>query len=220
MNVLTLVRNEDAGTDLRLLTFAESLDGFVHPGQFVVAHPEGMDKAFFALASCPGEPTQLLIKQSGATAEYLCGLASGATVPVSDPMGKGFPIPADDTRPLVILATGSGISAVRSVIEAEIASGLKREVHFLYGVFTVEHCSFTDRLAAWTDAGVKVHIVLSDPPEAWSGPTGFVQQAAVELGMVRSDVVVVLCGFPGMIEQAKALYTEAGASADDLLTNF
>lgn len=220
MNLLTLIDREPAGHQLQLLTFDRALPGYHTPGQYAVAHPEGFDKAFFALASVPGAPTQLLIKAHGRTAEHLCELLPGATVPFTDALGKGFVLPPDDTRELVVLATGSGISAVRPLIEAEVDAGLRRPVHLLYGVYTLAHLSFPERIAAWTRAGVRVHLVLSEPPEGWTGATGFVQDAADPLGLVRADVTVALCGFPDMVQKARERWTAAGASPEQLLTNF
>jgi NAD(P)H-flavin reductase len=220
MPTLELVGNEPAGIDLRLLTFATPLSSFDKPGQFVTVSMNDLKPAFFAIASVPGEPLQLLVKQQGDVASLVTAAEPGTAIEVSDAMGGGFPLPEGDARKLVILATGSGISAVRSVIEAEIAAGLPRPVHVLYGVFTLEHRSFVDRLEAWRGKGVVVHEVLSEPHHGWEGAVGFVQDAAKELGLVDADSTVVLCGFPAMVEAAKALYGDAGAAPEQLLTNY
>lgn len=219
MPSLDLVHSEPAGTDLRLLTFSAALEGHTVAGQFVTVTVGDHKPAFFALANEPGKPAQLLVKVHGEVAELLGAATPGDSFALSDPMGKGFGIP-DDEQPLVILATGSGISAVRPVIEREVSAGLPRPVHFLYGVFTLDHCSFTDRLKAWREAGVNVQLVLSEPHDGWDGMTGFVQQAAEKAGLVRNSDTVVLCGFPGMVNDAKALWAAAGAPEDRVLTNF
>jgi NAD(P)H-flavin reductase len=220
MNQLILVQNEYAGAELRLLTFDRTLEGFTKPGQFVTAHPDDLDKAFFALASCPGQPIQLLVKQGGDTANHLCGLQVDATLAVSDVIGKGFNIPSNIPGPLFVIATGSGISAVRSVIQAEVDQGLTRPLTLIYGVRTVEHCAMTECLATWKEAGVNVHIVLSQGPEAWSGPRGHVQDVVTSLDVIAPDATVVLCGQSGMVKDIQARFTEAGIDAPRILTNF
>ncbi len=217
---LVLKGHEPAGIDLILLTFDRALEGHVSAGQFVTAHLEQHKPAYFALANTPGKPVQLLVKTVGDTAEALTALPTGSEIEISAPIGKGFPLPADDTRPLTILATGSGISAVRPVIEGELAAGLPRPVRLLYGVFTLAHRSFLDDLARWSTEGVDVQLVLSEPAPDWAGLSGFVQQAAREAGHVHADHTVVLCGYPGMVEDAKSIWTAAGASPEQLLTNF
>lgn len=221
MPTLTLVANEPVAEQIHLLTFDAALPGFDVPGQFVTAHL-GDGKGFFALASVPGEPTELLVKDAGEVAHALCQLAPGATVEVSDPMGKGFGLgPAGDgTAPLVVLATGTGLSAVRGVVEAEVAAGLPRPVTLLLGVRTEAHLPLRDRLTAWREAGVDVHVVLSQAGPGWKGLRGYVQQAAKDLGVIRPDATVVLCGQSGLLDDARALWTEAGAAEDALHTNF
>lgn len=217
---LTLTANEPSGTGLRHLVFDRPLDGFTRPGQFVTVHVQGHKPAYFAIASVPGAPLELLVKVQGDAAEALAAMVPGDAVEISEPIGNGFPIPADDDQPLVLLAAGSGLSAVRSVIEAEVAAGLPRPVTLFYGVYTPAHRAFVDRLAAWEAAGVDVRLVYSDPVPGWTGATGFVQGAAAEAGFVRGDVTVVLCGFPQMVAEAKAAWLEAGADPERVLVNF
>lgn len=213
----TLTRNEPGGDGLRVLTFAHSPEGYNTPGQFVTATVGGRKAGFFALASSPSEPVTLLIKNLGELSEALCALEPGAAVEMSDAMGKGFPITGEGE--LVILCNGSAISACRPVVEAEIAAGLPRPVHFFFGVLKPQHRSFLADLERWANAGVKVHTVVGEPDgTGWTGATGFVQQTAADQGLCRADVEVVLCGVPPMVEAAKAQWAEAGC--ERVLTNF
>jgi NAD(P)H-flavin reductase len=220
MPQVTVVRNEPAGVDLRWLTFDASLEGHDAIGQFVTATVPGHKPAFFALASSPGERVELLVKTTGDAAAMIGALAIGDTLEVSAPMGKGFPLAESRDRELVVLLNGSGISAARPLVRAEIAAGLPRPVTVLYGVLAPERRSFLSDLEAWANAGVTVHTVVGEPNTGWDGLTGYVQDAAAELGLVRDDVAVVFVGLPIMIEQAKAAYTEVGCPTAALLTNY
>lgn len=216
---LKITKNEPCGTGMRRITFDRPLDGFDIPGQFCTVHLEGHKPGYFALASCPGFPTELLVKVAGDTAEALAALPIGSAVEFSDPIGKGFHVDPDDMNPLVILAAGSGLSAVRSLIDAELTLGLRRPVHLFYGVFTPDHAAYADKLDDWRAAGVDVRMVVSEDVP-WNGMRGFVQHAAHKAGFVRSDTTVVLCGFPAMVDDAKRMWTEAGAEPEQILTNF
>ena len=211
-------RRADGAALLRLI-FDRAVPGHVAPGQFVTVHVEGHKAGYFALASGPGQTTELLIKPQGPVAEHLAALPVGSVVSVSDPIGKGFGIEADG-RPLVVLVNGSGISAVRGLIDAEVAAGLTRPVHLLYGVLTPAHAAFQERLDAWRAAGVDVHLVLDTAQDGWDGPTGFVQHHAQRLGLVNDGVSVAMVGFPAMIEETKGLYTAVGLAPERVRTNF
>lgn len=217
---LVLTQRVPDGLGLMRLTFDRPLSSFLQPGQFVTVHLPGLKPGYFALASVPGHPVELLVKAMGDVPEALAQLALGTEVEVSEPIGKGFGVAADDLRPLVILATGSGISAVRSVIEAELARGLPRPVELFYGVFTPEHLSLAAERDAWSSRGVGVRVVFSEDVPGWTGQRGFVQQAAKEAGWVRPDVTVVLCGFPDMVKVATAMWSEVGTPPEQVRVNF
>lgn len=189
------------------------------PGQFTAVHVRGLKPAFFALASSPGEPALLLVKRYGATAEALAQMPVGEHFGLSDTIGDGFDLEAVAGLPLVILCTGSALAAIRPVVRAEIAAGLPRAVHLLYGVRTLEERCFSRELAAWEDAGVEVTTVVSRDPGR-NGTARWVQHEAARQGLVRADVGVVLAGVPGMIEEATALYLAAGCPRERLLQNF
>ena len=213
----TLVRNEPAGEGLRWLIFDHVPAGYERPGQFVTATLGEHKPNYFALASSPGAPAELLIKDAGPLASELCALQPGARVQMSDAMGKGFGVTLEGE--LVVLCNGSAISACRPVIEAELAAGLPRPVHFYFGVLTPAHRAFLADLERWGNAGITVHTVVGEPEgTGWSGATGFVQDLAQSHGLCRADVELLLCGVPPMVEAAKALWTEAGCT--QVLTNF
>jgi len=221
MPTATIVENAPAGTLLHWIRLDLTLDGYTKPGQFITATVPDCKPGFFAIASSPGQPIELLVKATGATAEVITAMKAGETLEISDPMGKGFPVDQVAGRELVVLINGSAISAVRPVIEAEIDRGLSRPVHLLYGVLSPAHRSFLPDLERWANAGVSVHTVVDAADSSdWSGERGYVQELAQRLGLIRDNVGVVLCGVPPMLEAAKQLYSEAGCPPECVLTNY
>ena len=221
MPTVTVRFNRPTGEQMRWIQLDWTPESYERPGQFIQATVGDLKPGFFAIASNPGEPIELLIKNSGPAAEALCAAQAGDMVDATEPMGKGFPVENTGDRDWVVLVNGSAISAVRPVLNAAISNGLQREVHLLLGVKTPAHRAFLADLEWWANAGIQVHTVCDEgDPVGWYGATGFVQDAANGLGLVRDDVSVILCGYPGMVEAAKALYTAAGCPEDQLLTNF
>lgn len=211
MPVYTVARNEPAGTQLRWLTCEEVPDGYHTPGQCVLANLKNHEPSYFAIASSPGEPLELLVKQQGKTALALGATEPGESLEVSEVIGDGFPV-EDDHRTLVALVNGSGISALRPVIRREIARGLPRPVHLFYGVFTPDRRSFLADLEAWANSGVHVQTVVALPGgTGWTGASGMVQDLAIAQGLVRPDTAVVAAGVPAMIDAARELWEAVGA---------
>jgi len=219
MATYTLARSLPAGTDLRWLTFAEPTPGHTRPGQFVAA-TIGERQGYFAIASDPGDPLELLIKAEGDPAAAIAGLPEGATLEGSEAMGAGFPLERGADRPLVCLINGSAMSAARPVIRAELDRGLPRPVHLILGVLSPLHIPFGREMRLWAEAGVDVTIVVDQPADEWTGPVGYVQAIAQQKGLIRDDVTVLLCGVPPMQEAVLELYTKAGLDPELILMNY
>lgn len=215
-----VVSNEPAATLLRRLVFDGPIEGYDRPGQYVVATPPGHKPGYFAIAGLPGEPLELLIKVEGDAASALAALAPGDDVEIDGPRGQGFPLDRIAGRPLVVLVNGSGISAARAVIRAEIAAGLSRPVRVYYGVLDLDRQAYADELPAWRAAGVEVTTVLDAPAPGWEGPIGFVQDVALADGVLDADIGAVLVGVPRMLEQAKSVLRACGVPDAHVLVNF
>lgn len=219
MATYTLKSNTHCGTGLRWLSFEEPPAQHTQPGQFVAATVDAQ-QGYYAIASEPGEPLELLIKAVGQPAEALADLAEGDTMDATAAMGNGFPLGQGADRPLICLINGSAMSAARPVIRAELERGLPRPVHLILGVLTPEHIPFGREIRLWAEAGVDVHITLDAPAEGWTGRVGYVQTLAADLGLVHDGVAVLLCGVPPMQEAATAAYEAVGLDPSFILTNF
>jgi NAD(P)H-flavin reductase len=217
----TLVSNQPSGQRLAHLRFQEPPESYVHPGQFIAVQAvDGVESspAYFAIASSPGEPLELLVKGQPGLADALATLRPGQTVTASPAQGVGFQARSTLPRPLVCLVNGSALSAVRPVIREAMLDA--REVHLLLGVLSEAHVPFGDEVLAWEAAGVLVHLVVDATAPASRHPRGFVQDHAAALGLIRNDVAVVLCGFPAMQADATARYLAAGLAPEFVRVNY
>lgn len=205
--------------------------GFTKPGQFVQVKIGTGKPAFLAIASTPKAAEEgvleFLIKDvEGTTASEICALKEGSEVDISQVMGKGFPLeklsPPDEFSTVLIFATGSGISPIRSVIEHGFDANKRADVRLYYGAGDLNQMAYQDRFADWEASGVKVIPCLSDPTEDWEGEKGFVQAAFTRSNGLPepSHAGALLCGQKEMAEEVTAILTEAGISKDKILLNF
>lgn len=193
------------------------------PGQYVKLAIEGVGEGFFAIASRPGaaaDRLELLLKLGAALTDAVSRLPEGAALRTTTAQGKGFPFDRAKGRDVVLVATGSGVSPVRSVIDAVIADRASfGKVSLYVGARTPSAFAYRDHFDAWRAAGIDVFPVVSRPQDTgWSGLTGYVQTHLQ--GVHLATAIAFLCGQKPMVEAVKKALAEQGMPADSIFLNF
>ncbi|KAJ4974300.1 hypothetical protein NE237_007474 [Protea cynaroides] len=203
------------------------------PGQYLQLRlPDAEKPAFLAIASPPfiseskGEFEFLVKTVTGSTAELLCGLRRGDVVELSQVMGRGFDIdlisPPEEYPTILIFATGSGISPIRSVIESGFGARKRSDVRLYYGARNLQRMAYQDRFKDWESSGVKVVPVLSRPDDRWNGERGYVQAAFARAKQLYDPLSTgaLLCGQKQMAEEITSFLVANGVSSEKILKNF
>jgi NAD(P)H-flavin reductase len=177
--------------------------------------------AYIAIANAVGTAggqLELLIKSVPGTAESICALAEGATLEVSDVQGKGFAALPAGVSSVLLFATGSGISPIRSLLETPVAqgglAGSAARVQLYLGVRTPAHAAFSDRVAAWERAGVKVTPVYSGADKK------YIQDVFSAAGVDGASTAAYVVGQKVMTEALIAALMAAGVPRERCLMNF
>jgi sulfhydrogenase subunit gamma (sulfur reductase) len=193
-------------------------------GQYVKLTLEGHKEAFFALASAPGEDRfELLLKTGAPLADAVVALADGATVQISAPAGKGFPLDQAEGKQLLLFATGSGISPIRSVVsQVRLERAAFGPVTLFFGVRTPSNFAFEDEFHEWEAEGIKVVRTVSQPgASGWKGLTGYVQTHLTELGEGDlSGAVAFLVGQKAMVQGVTEALLRRGMKRESVFLNF
>lgn len=212
----------DALFDLRVDTAGTpAAKTHVHPGQYALIALPGMDPQPFAIASAPGELVlEFLIKGGTPLTDALIALHAGEQVLVSEAQGPGFPLERARGRNLLLFATGSGISAIRSTLLAirndRAAFG---DVTLFFGVRTPSAFAYLDEHGEWEDDRIRVVRTVSQPGESgWAGLRGYVQNHIAGVG--GKDELAFLCGLPQMVDEVRAALLKKGISAEDVFVNY
>ncbi|KAH7834222.1 hypothetical protein Vadar_013894 [Vaccinium darrowii] len=193
---------------------------------------ENAKPSFLAVASPPswaaarGEFEFLVKSVAGSTAEVLCGLRRGDVVEVTQVMGRGFDVerisPPEEYSTVLIFATGSGISPIRSLIESGFSANNRPDVRLYYGARNLQRMAYQDRFKEWESSGVEIVPVLSQPDDNWTGERGYVQAAFARAKKIFSPQATgaVLCGQKQMSEEVTSLLVAEGVSSEKILKNF
>jgi NAD(P)H-flavin reductase len=231
MPIAILTRREPAGSALSRLVLdvdAVTAHSHVRHGQYVevrlAANAEGAAPvtSYYALASTPSSAAfEVLVKPSAGMSERLLEAAIGDRFEVSEARGQGFPVEAQRGLPLVLAATGSGISAVLSALAARAASPDAARTYLLYGVRERREIAVEGAIAEARRAGVQVAICLSrehaDEPGFFRG---YVQEVARAHAWVLEGGRVFAAGSKAMLEGMRTAAPSLGLSLGDVLTNF
>ncbi|KAJ4709810.1 hypothetical protein OWV82_016086 [Melia azedarach] len=212
---------------------ADLASSHTSPGQYLQLRVADVDKpTFLAIASPPlfaaaSGAFEFLVKSvAGSTAEVLCGLKKGDVVEISQVMGRGFDVdriqPPDEHPTVLIFATGSGISPIRSLIESGFSAKERSDVRLYYGARNLTRMAYQDRFKDWESSGVKIVPVLSQPDAGWSGEAGYVQAAFARAKQIFSPkgTGAVLCGQKQMAEEVTSILVAEGVSTEKILKNF
>lgn len=194
-----------------------------HPGQYVKLSLAPFGEGFFALASLPLQFPQVfefLVRPDSPLSEALIRLPIGENVFVQGPLGHGFPLHLAKDKNVMLFATGTGIGAVRPVLEL-ICSDRKsyQNVRFYYGVRTPQAVAFSERFPIWHAAGIQTFLTVSQPGKTgWQGLVGYVQNHVAELRI--ENATAFLSGQDQMIAAVRSVLVSRGLSPEDIHLNF
>jgi CDP-4-dehydro-6-deoxyglucose reductase len=190
------------------------------PGQYVNVVTQSGATRSFSIASAPSEgeiDLHIRVIPGGMfTAGELPELRPGARVDLHGPHGL-FRLHPEDFRPLLLVATGTGIAPLRAMLAA-----LKEEpdgppVALYWGMREEDELYMVDEIAA---LGAELDDftfvpVLSRASEGVHR-VGYVQDAVLADLPDLSEHAIYLCGSPEMIADARGRFLEAGASVNHI----
>ncbi len=187
-------------------------------GQFVEVNVPGTDEwRAYSMANAPGDgrSIELIIKElpDGRFSRALAhSLAEGDAIAVRGPYGQ-FKV-QEGSAPIVMVAGGSGMAPILSMLRSLSAERSPREIVFYYGVRSTNDliCSAEIVAIAATLPAFRYvpAVAQTDDSSSWHGEVGLVTDAIERLsGNLRSSDAY-LCGPPAMIDAAVEVLKRKG----------
>ncbi|WP_338880781.1 2Fe-2S iron-sulfur cluster-binding protein [Achromobacter veterisilvae] len=218
----TIHRLERFCDDVIHLTLALPEPGLDYvPGQYMnVVLPDGETRSF-SMASAPaGNLVDFHVRRipGGRYTDHWLGQAqAGAGVEIEAPLGV-FSYHEEDWRPLIMMATGTGIAPIKAILESLLDNEDCPPVTLYWGMRTEADLYLRDVIEGWAGRLYEFNFVpvLSRAGAGWQGRRGHVQQAVLEDHEDLAEHAFYLCGAPEMIRQAKHLLAARGASLDHM----
>lgn len=207
-------------THLRLL-LPEHLDLVYQPGQYMnVQLGDGRHRSFSMASKPGGSSVDFHVRRIPGgyfTDQQLHTLCDGSALEVELPLGN-FRFHAEDYRPLVMVATGTGLAPIKSMLESLMGDEDCPPVSLYWGMRTEADLYLHEEIQRWAEHLYEFQYipVLSRADSSWTGRRGYVQDAVLSDLPDLSEHAIYLCGSPTMIADAKAAFAGCGASVDHI----
>jgi len=194
------------------------------PGQYVIfqipAEREVVRRSY-SISTTPSDQRHFEIcvraVAGGHGSNYVHRLRPGQKIRFEGPMGD-FTL-RDNDRDILMVATGTGISPIKSMLLHLLEQRSNRKVHLLFGVRAVQDIFYTDFLRGLEAQypNFQHQLVLSAPdPAQWAGRRGRVTDAVRELVCPAERTEAYLCGSQGMVAEVEAILRSKGVAAEHI----
>jgi ferredoxin-NADP reductase len=171
----------------------------------------------YSIASSPEDPSLALTIErieDGEVSPYLTDVVrAGDQLELRGPVGGYFTWRVADGGPLLLVAGGSGLVPLMSMLRQRAAASRDVGAALLVSARTADDVLYADELERHRALGVDVRVTLTrEPPPGWAGWTGRVD--AEQLRAVGADPAakarVYVCGPTGFVEHVADLLVDLG----------
>ena len=145
-------------------------------------------------------------------------LDSADYIDIEVPKGDCF-LTSMPEGPLLLLAAGTGITQMKSIIEQIIPDGLSHPVHLYWGVVSEKDLYLNGLIESWaTHTNFNYVPVVSEPDASsdWQGKTGLVGEIALQDIQSLSDITVYVSGGPGMVYDTLDMFVDKGMPEENM----
>lgn len=184
------------------------------PGQYVDLNYKGVKRSYsIANAKTQTKEIELHIRrvENGKMSDLLFAqdLKLNQLMRVEGPKGTFFVREGD--KPIIMIATGTGIAPIKAVVERLVEMNDSRAIHIYWGMrYHKEVYDLGLEPLIQQNKNIKFIPVLSREDSVPSGRTGYVQDIVIHDFDDLSPFDVYACGSLNMIEQAKVTFKEKG----------
>lgn len=200
-------------TSIELVMNLSAPIGFL-PGQYVnLEVPGTTETRAYSFSSLPGaDSASFLIRNvpEGLMSTYLSKNAkAGDSIAVTGPIGSFYL--REVVRPILMLAGGTGLAPLLSMLEHLRKSPSEQPIYMLYGVTNLSDLVKLDALKQFADDSVNFTfdtvVVNSDSDEQRQG---FVTNNMDAVPFTIADADVYLCGPPPMVDAVLGFFKSSG----------
>jgi ferredoxin-NADP reductase len=194
-----------------------------------VTAPDGYSAARqYSIASAPNSErrVELTVERlpDGEVSPYLTQeVAVGDRLELRGPVGGWFVWRTQQSEPIQLIAGGSGIVPLMSMLRSRASAGAKAPFRLLYSVREPEAVFYRDELRTLSDQNDSVNLTYAytrTAPKGWTQPPGRIDATLISNATWPSHMVPTcyVCGPTSFVETASKLLTASGNKPDKIRT--
>lgn len=191
-------------------------------GQYLQIVMDENDKRPFSIANAPREDGLIELHIGAEPGNQYAGqvidkMTSEGVIKVEGGLGEAF-IQPPTTKPIILLAGGTGFSYTSSILQQLLSQPLEAPVYLYLGTRTItDMYAFDDLTNLAKQHSLFTFIPVIEVPEAaWSGKTGWVHQAVIEDISDLSNYQVYVAGRFEMAKVVRDDFSKLGLSLKNL----
>jgi NAD(P)H-flavin reductase len=179
----------------------------------------------YSIASAPSElaqsgTLQLLaqVDDAGSLDPHLELAAPGTLLDLDGPFGT-FELPAGAATPLLLVAGGTGIAPLRSMLVERLARTPVPPISLIYSARSADELAFRAELAALEATGrIKTFFTVTRAEDdGWHGRRGRIDAALLREALPPGDATCLVCGPPKLVQDTSALLRTLGVRESSIL---
>jgi ferredoxin-NADP reductase len=161
----------------------------------------------YSIASAPGEPVAITVERldDGEVSPYLTDeLRPGDQLEMRGPIGGYFVWEPGDGGPLMLIAGGSGIVPLRSILRHRQRTGSDVEARLLYSSRTLPDVIYSSELAKEPEGVEVIYTLTREQPPGWTGHAGRIDAELLSKAAwpAAQDPIAYVCGPTSFVEVA------------------
>jgi len=192
-----------------------------HAGQYLMIERENGESNAFSIASAPQQGADLelhILARNNAAVDLLKQLQKEQVAHIQMPFGDVH-LAGAAQQPLLLIAAGTGMAQVHSIVEYCRASGFSAPIHVYWGARLAEDFYTVKNLPAWQKmSNLHFHQVVSEEAD-WGGRTGMLYEAVCSDIDDLSDYRVIVSGSPAMAYGTFDALVAAGMQPEQMLAD-
>lgn len=205
------------------------------PGQYVTVKAEIEGEPHnhlrqYSMSLAPNEGVyRISVKREDASGDLPAGIVSsylhnqvekGDTIPITAPAGDFF-LDQDDTRPLVLIAGGVGLTPLMSMLETTLKEQPEREIYYLQAAQNGDVHAMKDRVRKLAEENKQLHAyTIYDSPslhdEGNYDKLGYIDYEWLKTVVPTNDAAFYFCGPKGFMRAMHQVLKQHQVSDNDI----